>query len=145
VSAPLHLLIATPQQILVDCADVVSLRGEDASGGFGLLPGHVDYLTVLEPTVLRWRRAGGERGYCAVRGGVLSLSGGELRIACREGIVGERLDELAARVQEAREAQRDSARRARVEHLRLHTRAVRQLVRYLRAEGETPFNPEGEP
>jgi F-type H+-transporting ATPase subunit epsilon len=145
VSAPLHLLIATPQQILVDCADVVSLRGEDASGGFGLLPGHVDYLTVLEPTVLRWRRASGERGYCAVRGGVLSLSGGELRIACREGIVGERLDELAARVQEAREAQRDSARRARVEHLRLHTRAVRQLVRYLRAEGETPFNPEGEP
>ncbi|MFC2974426.1 F0F1 ATP synthase subunit epsilon [Azotobacter bryophylli] len=145
MSAPLHLLIATPQQILVDCADVVSLRGEDASGGFGLLPGHVDYLTVLEPTVLRWRRASGERGYCAVRGGVLSLSGGELRIACREGIVGERLDELAARVQEAREAQRDSARRARVEHLRLHTRAVRQLVRYLRAEGETPFNPEGEP
>jgi F-type H+-transporting ATPase subunit epsilon len=145
VSAPLHLLIATPQQILVDCADVVSLRGEDASGGFGLLPGHVDYLTVLEPTVLRWRRASGERGYCAVRGGVLSLSGGELRIACREGIVGERLDELVARVQEVREAQRDSARRARVEHLRLHTRAVRQLVRYLRAEGETPFNPEGEP
>ena len=145
MSAPLHLLIATPQQILVDCADVVSLRGEDASGGFGLLPGHVDYLTVLEPTVLRWRRASGEWGYCAVRGGVLSLSGGELRIACREGIVGERLDELAARVQEAREAQRDSARRARVEHLRLHTRAVRQLVRYLRAEGETPFNPEGEP
>lgn len=145
MSAPLHLLIATPQQILVDCADVVSLRGEDASGGFGLLPGHVDYLTVLEPTVLRWRRASGERGYCAVRGGVLSLSGGELRIACREGIVGERLDELAARVQEAREAQRDSARRARVEHLRLHTRAVRQLVRYLRAEGETPFNLEGEP
>lgn len=145
MSAPLHLLIATSQQILVDCADVVSLRGEDASGGFGLLPGHVDYLTVLEPTVLRWRRASGERGYCAVRGGVLSLSGGELRIACREGIVGERLDELAARVQEAREAQRDSARRARVEHLRLHTRAVRQLVRYLRAEGETPFNPEGEP
>lgn len=145
MSAPLHLLIATPQQILVDCADVVSLRGEDASGGFGLLPGHVDYLTVLEPTVLRWRRASGERGYCAVRGGVLSLSGGELRIACREGIVGEHLDELAACVQEAREAQRDSARRARVEHLRLHTRAVRQLVRYLRAEGETPFNPEGEP
>lgn len=144
MSAPLHLLIATPQQILVDCADMVSLRGEDASGGFGLLLGHVDYLTVLQPTVLRWRRASGEQGYCAVRGGVLSLSGGELRVACREGIVGERLDELEARVHEAREAQLDSARRARVEHLRLHTRAVRQLVRYLRAEGEMPFNPEGE-
>jgi len=145
MSAPLHLLITTPQRILVDCPDVVSLRGEDASGCFGLLPGHVDYLTVLQPSVLRWRRAGGEPGFCAVRGGVLSLCGRELRVACREGIVGERLEELEVRVSEAREAQRDSARRARVEHLRLHTRAVRQLVRYLRAEGETPFNPEGDP
>ena len=145
MAEPLHLLIATPQRILVDLADVVALRGEDGSGCFGLLPGHVDYLTVLQPSVLRWRRAGGELGFCAVRGGVLSLAGGELRVACREGIVGERLAELEARVSEAREAQRDSARQARVEHLRLHTRAVRQLVRYLRAEGETPFNPEGEP
>lgn len=144
MSAPLHLLIATPQRILVDCADVVALRGEDASGCFGLLPGHVDYLTVLQPSVLRWRRAGGELGFCAVRGGVLSLAGGELRVACREGIVGERLDELEARVREAREAQRDSARQARVEHLRLHTRAVRQLVRYLREEGETPLTAEGD-
>lgn len=145
MAEPLHLLIATPQRILVDLADVVALRGEDASGSFGLLPGHVDYLTVLRPSVLRWRRAGGELGFCAVRGGVLSLAGGELRVACREGILGSRLDELEARVREAREAQHDSARQARVEHLRLHTRAVRQLVRYLRAEGETPFNPEGEP
>lgn len=144
MSTPLHLQITTPQQILVDCSDVVSLRGEDASGCFGLLPGHVDYLTVLQPTVLRWCRATGERGYCAVRGGVLTLAGPELRIACREGIVGERLDELVSRVQAAREAQRDSERRARVEHLRLHTRAIRQLVRYLRAEGEIPLNLEGE-
>lgn len=144
MAEPLHLLIATPQRILVDLADVVALRGEDASGCFGLLPGHVDYLTVLQPSVLRWRRAGGELGFCAVRGGVLSLTGGELRVACREGILGSRLDELQARVEEAREAQQDSARRARVEHLRLHTRAVRQLVRYLRAEGETPLAGEGE-
>ncbi|ACO78177.1 F0F1 ATP synthase subunit epsilon [Azotobacter vinelandii CA] len=145
MSLPLRLRIVTPQQVLVDCTDVVAFRGEDASGGFGLLPGHVDYLTVLVPTVLRWRRAGGEQGFCAVHGGVLSLSGGELRVACREGIVGERLEQLEAQVREARETRRDSARRARVEHLRLHTQAVRQLVRYLRAEGETPFDPEGEP
>ncbi|MDV7214011.1 F0F1 ATP synthase subunit epsilon, partial [Azotobacter beijerinckii] len=61
------------------------------------------------------------------------------------GIVGEHLEELEARVRQTREAQHDSARQARVEHLRLHTRAVRQLVRYLRAEGETLFHPEGEP
>ena len=144
MSAPLHLLIATPQQVLVDCADVLALRAEDASGCFGLLPGHEDFLTALVPSVLRWRRAGGEQGFCAVRGGVLSLRGGELRIACREGVLGERLETLEAGVHDARAAQLDSTRQARVEHLRLHTRAVRQLVRYLREEGESPLPLDGE-
>lgn len=144
MTEPLRLLITTPQLILVELSDVVALRGEDASGAFGLLPGHVDYLTVLQPSVLRWRRAGGELGFCAVRGGVLSLTAGQLRVACREGILGTRLDELEARVRESREAQEERLRQARVEHLRLHTQAVRQLVRYLRTEGETPFSPEGD-
>ena len=144
MSAPLHLLISTPQQILVDCADVLALRGEDASGSFGLLPGHEDFLTALVPTVLRWRRAGGAPGFCAVRGGVLSLRGGELRIACREGVLGAQLETLEAGVRSARAARLDSTRQARVEHLRLHTQAVRQLVRYLRETGETPLPPEGE-
>lgn len=52
--APFHLLIATPQRILVNRDDIVALRAEDASGSFGLLPGHVDFLTVLSPSVVRW-------------------------------------------------------------------------------------------
>lgn len=144
MSAPLHLLISTPQQVLVDCADVLSLRAEDASGCFGLLPGHVDFLTVLTPSVLRWQHVGGAQGFCAVRGGVLSLSGRELRIACREGVIGDHLDVLEARIHASRTAQLDSARQARVEHLRLHTQAVRQLVRYLRPEGVAPLHLDGE-
>ncbi|MCG7600886.1 F0F1 ATP synthase subunit epsilon [Halomonas sp. McH1-25] len=141
--APFHLVVAAPQQILVDRDDIVALRAEDASGSFGLLPGHVDCLTVLTPTVVRWRCQAGRLGYCAINSGVLSLVGHELRIACREGVTGDDLDALEARVHQAREYQQDNVRQARVEHLRLHTQAVRQLVRYLRPGSETTLHEDG--
>ncbi len=145
MSPCLRLQISTPRQVLIELDDVVAFRGEDASGSFGLLGGHEDLLTVLQPTVLRWRRVSGEQGYCAVQGGVLSLSGQQLRIACRDGHVGARLEELEAGVQQAHQFQVDSERQARVEHLRLHTQAVRQLVRYLRPEASanSPLDSSG--
>ena len=144
MSGSLQLLISTPQQVLVDAADLRSLRAEDASGSFGLLPGHVDFLTVLVPTVVRWQHADGRAGFCAVGGGVLCLQGGRIELACRDGVLGEDLPQLQERVIAAREQQRDLARRARVEHLQLHTRAVRQLVRYLRGGGDAPFDLPGD-
>ncbi|HEY0180982.1 MAG TPA: F0F1 ATP synthase subunit epsilon [Dokdonella sp.] len=130
-AAALHLVVATPARVLVDAPGVLALRGEDASGAFGLLPGHVDFLTALAPSVLRWRDAAGPH-YCAVHGGVLSLERGtELRVACREGVLGDDLATLQASVAAARERARDADRRARVEQLRLQTRIVRQLVRSL--------------
>lgn len=135
--APFHLLITTPQRILVDRDDIVALRAEDASGSFGLLPGHVDFLTVLSPSVVRWRCRANSRAYCAVHNGVLSLEGRELRIACREGVVGDDLEALETQVHQARENERDTVRQARVEQLRLHTQAVRHLVRYLRPAHDT--------
>ncbi len=143
MSRLLQLLISTPQQVLVQAGDIRSLRAEDASGSFGLLPGHVDFLTVLRPTVVRWKHADGRAGFCAVEGGVLCLRGGRIELACRHGVLGDDLPQLQERVIAAREQQRDLARRARVEHLQLHTRAVRQLVHYLRG-GDAPFDLPGD-
>lgn len=129
----LHLVLATPQQVVLDLDDVTVVRGEDASGSFGILPGHADLITVLVPTVLRWQRADGTRGYCALRGGVLRMSEGvELRVACRGAVRGDQLDTLETTVRTARAEQADADRRARVEQMQLHARAVRMLLRYLR-------------
>ncbi len=49
---------STPAAILIDADDVRSLRAEDESGAFGVLPGHADLLTVLPPSVVRWTRDG---------------------------------------------------------------------------------------
>ena len=148
----LHLTIATPASVLVDAADVRSLRAEDDSGAFGILPGHADFLTVLPPSVVRWSREGAAMRYCALSGGVLTVSGGYwVAIACRRGAVGDDLGALEARVAAARMSELDADRRARVEQLRLHSRALRQLMRALRGggrplgDGEGPFVGEAAP
>ncbi len=128
----LHLVLTTPQQVLADVADVAALRAEDASGSFGILPGHADFVTTLNASVVRWRRFDGSMRYAAVQGGVLVTEGGrDVRIACREGVLSDNLATLQVQVQTAREAQADADRRERVERARLHTQVVRQLLRYL--------------
>jgi len=136
MSEGLHLTITTPASILVDADDVRVLRAEDASGAFGALPGHADLLTVLPPSVVRWTRAGEATRYCALSGGVLTVSGGNrVAVACRRGTVGDDLEKLEADATAEGAAELDADRRARVEQLRLHARAIRQLMRLLRPGG----------
>jgi F-type H+-transporting ATPase subunit epsilon len=148
VSATLHLTIGAPMAVLVDSNDIRSVRAEDLSGSFGILPGHTDMLTVLPASVVRWRSADGAEHYCAIRGGVFSVSGGRtVSIACREGVLGDDLEELETVVRSARVEETEADRRARVEQTRLHARAVRQLMRYLRPErlsSAMPSNPTGD-
>ena len=133
MSTVLHLSIATPAGMLVDTPEVVAFRAEDATGSFGVLPGHTDFLTVLSPCVMRWRTADGTRRFCAVSGGVLRIvNGKDIRIACRDGELGDALETLETRVRETRAARLDAARRVRVEQTRLNTQAIRQILKYLR-------------
>lgn len=138
MSRSLRLVVSTPTTLLVDLADAQSIRAEDASGGFGVLPGHADFVTALSDHVLRWRGADGREHYCAVRGGVMTVRGGAtVRVACRQGVLGDDLAQLEAVVREAAAACRAGESRARVDQTRLHAYAVRQLVRYLRPAGLT--------
>jgi len=145
MSGALHLTVTTPGQILVDSGDVAAVRAEDQSGSFGILPGHADLLTVLVASVLRWRTADGTTRFCAVHGGVFTVSAGRnVAVACREGVVGDSLENLEAKVRTVRAEQLEADRKARVEQVRLHALAVRQLLRYLRPNPApvAPMDPE---
>jgi F-type H+-transporting ATPase subunit epsilon len=133
MSGYLHLTVTTPGQILVDTSDVAAVRAEDESGSFGILPDHADLLTTLIPSVVRWRASDGTAHFCAVRGGVFTVSAGRnVAVACREAILGTSLEDLEAKVRAVRAQQIEADRKARVEQVRLHALAVRQLLRYLR-------------
>ena len=146
MSDTIHLTVTTPSQILVDSGDVAAVRAEDESGSFGILPGHADLLTALVPSVMRWRTSDGAAHFCAVRGGVFAVSSGRnVAVACREAVLGDSLEELEGKVRAIRAQQIEADRKARVEQVRLHALAVRQLLRYLRPNPATaaPIKEDG--
>jgi F-type H+-transporting ATPase subunit epsilon len=139
------LKITTPLQVVVEAADVASLRAEDASGGFGIQPGHVDFMTVLSSGVVRWRGAAGPWQFCAVLGGVMLVEGGRaIRIACREAVIGDDLHGLETRINAQKDAQAEAARSKRAQAARLHTRAIRQIMGRMATTGASPEQAESE-
>lgn len=138
----MKLLITTPLEVVVDADHIRALRAEDASGSFGILPGHVEFLTALTVSVISWTGEQGDAHYCAVRHGVLSVSRGrEIAIATREAIVGDSLEALDQTVLARFRADLDAERVAHVESARLQLAAIRQLMRNLHPgqPGEGPL------
>lgn len=126
----LHLVLSSLGQVIVDARGVLSLRAEDASGGFGLWPGHADFLTVLGVGVVSWKDRAEHWHHCAVRRGVMTLThGAELSIATREAIPGDDLDQLENEVlaQLIQRQQSEDASRRQVRQLEVRT--LRELIR----------------
>lgn len=80
MSLVLHLQSATQYE---QVEDVASFVGEDASGSFGLLPGHARFMTVLVFGLARFRCRGGSWEYLALPGGVVDLAGKDLFVSTR--------------------------------------------------------------
>ena len=116
----------------------VALRADDATGSFGILSGHADFLTSLAIGVVSWRDADGTPHYCAVRRGVLSVTGGqEIAIATREAVTGDDLATLDETVLARFRADTETERAERVDSTRLQLNAIRQIVSHLRASGRS--------
>jgi F-type H+-transporting ATPase subunit epsilon len=57
--------------------------------------------------------------------------GNRVAIACRQAVLGDDLETLEAQVHVTKAEETEADRKARVEQLRFHTLALRQIVRYL--------------
>lgn len=126
----IHFVLSSLGSILVDSAGVRSFRGEDPSGNFGLLPGHADFLTVLNVGVLSWRDGADQWRHCAVRRGILTMRRGcELAIATREAVLGDDLDQLEKHVLTELTRKQSAEDAARRQARQLEVRALSELVR----------------
>jgi len=131
----MRLLITTPGAVVADFADVAAVRAEDESGEFGILPHHADFVTALATSVVGWRRDDGRHGYCAVRGGLMTVTDGrEIAIATREPILGDDLAALEAVVRGQLADEVEAQRQARAHAEQLRIQAIRQIIGYLRPE-----------
>ena len=129
----MRLRITTPLEVVVDEDEVQALRAEDASGGFGVQPGHADFLTSLAISVVSWKTKNEARRFCAVRRGVLSVNGGQtIAIATREAVLGDDLATLDETVLARFRADLDAERSEHVESARLELSALRHIVEHLR-------------
>jgi F-type H+-transporting ATPase subunit epsilon len=136
------LRITMPTALVAELDDVAHVRAEDASGAFGILRRHADFLTVLETSVVSWRRADGAEGHCAVRGGVLTVSGGDrIAIATREAVLGDDLIHLESEVLEAFRRKTGEEQSARAGSARLQLAAMRRILEYLRPERDAGKRP----
>lgn len=130
----MRLRIVTPLSVVVDHDNVLALRAEDATGSFGVLPRHADFLTSLVISVVSWQSGGGARHYCAVRRGVLSVVGGqEIMIATREAVAGDDLAVLDQTVLSRFRGDVEIERTEKVESTRLRLSAIRQIMSHLRS------------
>ncbi|WP_281248906.1 F0F1 ATP synthase subunit epsilon [Roseovarius marisflavi] len=125
-----------PLSVVVD-EDADSLRAQDASGSFGIRPGHAPFLTALAVPILSWKTAGRER-FCALRGGVLTVTGGTtVAVATREAVAGDDLSTLDAQVLARFQSDADEERIEHVETVRLQMHATRQMISRLRTGADT--------
>lgn len=139
----MRLGVSTPLAIVVDVDDVAHLRAEDETGAFGILPGHADFLTALEISVVTWRDRSGAEHHVAVRGGMLHMHDGDrIDIATREAISSDDLHHLETEVLTAFRQRLEEDRAARTDAQRLYLAAIRQICYFLRAE-RSPTAPAG--
>ncbi len=138
----MRLRIVTPLAVVIDEA-ALSVRAEDTSGSFGILPGHADFLTSLALSVVEWTRADGTRHYCAVRRGMCSVSGGaDIAVATREAVPSDDLAALGGTVLARFHADIERDRSERFESTQLQLDAIRRIVGQFgqRASGGTLFS-----
>jgi len=118
-------LLAAADRRRID--NVRSFVGQDASGYFGLWPGHEAFMTVITRGLHRYRRENGKWTYLALGGGLLRFEGGQLSISSPRFLENEDYRGLAGQLEEElrKESGELSATRASVQHLE------RELLRRL--------------
>ena len=124
----IHLVLSSLGAVLVDTEGVRSVRAQDATGSFGLWPGHEDLLAVLSVGLLSWRDAQDTWHWCAVRSGVLTLRRGcALQIASREAVLGDDPVQLESTVLEQLRQRQQTEDHARRESHQIEVQLLRQL------------------
>ena len=122
------LEILVPDAVVLDTR-VTGVQAADATGRFGLRPGHEPFVTVLVPSLLVYTDEAGTERYAAVDGGALVLEGDRVSVVTREAVLSDRLDDLSERAAAILDVRRRQEGKARAEFDELQTALVKQLAR----------------
>jgi len=75
--------------------DITSIRLKDRTGFFGIMKGHINFLTVLVPSLAYYTDSNGKETFLAVDGGVLQVRKGSVFLTSREVFESDNAEKLA--------------------------------------------------
>jgi F-type H+-transporting ATPase subunit epsilon len=124
----LLLEVVTPDRLVLSTeAEVVVCPG--AEGQFGVLPGHIPFLSALEIGEMYYK-AGGKTEYLAVSGGFAEVTGEKVTIVAESAEKGREIDvERAARAKERAEKRIAAGKTAEIDWARAEAAMRRSLMR----------------
>ena len=99
-----RLKIVTPAGIF--SRDITLLRLKDESGFFGIMKGHIDFLTVLVPSLCYYRDENGREMFLAVDEGIFSVREGVATLTSKEIFESEDAEKLAELIESTFEQRR---------------------------------------
>jgi F-type H+-transporting ATPase subunit epsilon len=88
-----RLSVVTPTRIFE--REIIHIRLKDETGFFGVMKNHIDFLTVLVPSLCYYRDVRDREMFLAVDGGVLDVRGGTASLTSREVHESEDAEKLA--------------------------------------------------
>ncbi len=79
---------------------ITYLRLKDASGYFGIMKNHADFLTIIEPSLGFYRSINEKEFFIALDGGILTIKSGRVTINTREIFESEDPEKLSRTIDE---------------------------------------------
>lgn len=122
----MRLEVITPMAVCVD-RPVRRIVAEGPDGRFGMLPGHIDFVSELVPSILLYATENGAERFVAVNSGTLVKCGHEVRVAVRGAVEGDDLGDLRKRVEAEFRQHDEEERDARAALARLEASMVRRF------------------
>jgi len=122
----MRLEVITPMAVCVD-RPVRRIVAEGPDGHFGMLPGHVDFVSELVPGILLYETEEGTERFVAINSGTLVKCGDEVRVAVRGAVDGDNLQKLRAKVEADFRKHDEEEREARAALARLEASMIRRF------------------
>lgn len=108
---------------------VTAFQGEDATGRFGIHPGHERFMTSLAFGLAAFLRADGEWEYLALPGGLLYVARDELTLATRDYVRGTDYQRISAALDAQLRVEERSVDRLHEQLAKMEQELMRRLRR----------------
>jgi len=118
--------IITPQAVET-VKNISFFRAEDRSGSFGILPRHIEFLTILEPSIAIAAIEDREH-YYAFNSGVLSFKNNALTITAKEFVQSDNISKLLEMIKHTFKEQEEKERLFRDSIENLQKAFIKKLI-----------------